>query len=60
MDGPVCWINRAGWRRLEPFEIHAMWIFWRELSVLIGFKYVPTYLHELEHFREVCVRSSIQ
>lgn len=23
-----------------------MWIFWRELSVLIGFKYVPTYLHE--------------
>ena len=53
MNGPVQWINRGGWRKLEPFEVHAMWVFWRELSVRMGCKWVPYHLEELEHFREV-------
>lgn len=53
MNGPVQWISRGGWRKLEPFEVHAMWIFWRELSVRMGCKWVPYHLEELEHFREV-------
>ncbi|KAA6406716.1 MAG: hypothetical protein FRX48_09439 [Lasallia pustulata] len=52
MWGPTHWINRGGWRKLEPFEVHAQWVLWRELSVRMGCKWVPTYLFELQHFRE--------
>lgn len=57
MQGPVQWINLAGWRKLEPFEIQAMFIFWRELSVMLGCKWVPNTLEELKMFREVRVES---
>lgn len=53
MWGPTHWINRGGWRKMEPFEVHAQWVLWRELSVRMGCKWVPTYLYELQHFREV-------
>ena len=53
MQGPVQWINRIGWRQLEDFEIHALFIYWREMSVMMGCKWVPHTLDDLEDFRRV-------
>ena len=53
MQGPVQWINRIGWRDLQDFEVHAMFIYWREISVMMGCKWVPNTLAELEDFRRV-------
>ena len=55
MLGPIQWINLIGWRKLQNFEVHAMFIFWRELSVMMGCKWVPNTLAELETFRLVCL-----
>lgn len=51
--GPVQWINNFGWRKLEDFEVHALFVLWRELSVMLGCKWVPYTLEEFEHFRQV-------
>ncbi len=56
MLGPVQWINLIGWRKLQDFEIHAMFIYWREMSVMMGCKWVPYTLAELEDFRKVWLR----
>ena len=56
MLGPIQWINLIGWRKLQDFEVHAMFIYWREMSVMMGCKWVPNTLSELENFR--LVRSS--
>lgn len=53
MLGPVQWINLIGWRKLQDFEVHAMFIYWREMSVMMGCKWVPNTLSELEDFRKV-------
>lgn len=53
MRGPVQWINLIGWRKLQYFEVHAMFIYWREMSVMLGCKWVPNTLTELEDFRQV-------
>lgn len=53
MLGPVQWINLIGWRKLQDFEVHAMFIYWREMSVMLGCKWVPKTLSELEDFRQV-------
>lgn len=53
MLGPVQWINLIGWRKLQDFEVHAMFIYWREMSVMMGCKWVPNTLAELENFRQV-------
>ena len=53
MLGPIQWINLIGWRKLQDFEVHAMFIYWRELSVMMGCKWVPNTLTELETFRLV-------
>ncbi|CAD6593201.1 MAG: hypothetical protein ASARMPREDX12_006932 [Alectoria sarmentosa] len=52
MAGPVQWINLIGWRKLQNFEVHAMFIYWREMSVMLGCKWVPNTLIELEDFRQ--------
>ena len=53
LNGPIQWINIAGWRKLEPFEEHAMFILWRELSVLLGCKWVPSTYEDFEFFSNV-------
>ena len=53
MQGPIQWINLAGWRKLEAFEVHAMFVFWRELSLMLGCKWVPNTLEEFRKFRDV-------
>ena len=53
MLGPVQWINLIGWRKLQDFEVYAMFIYWREMSVMLGCKWVPNTLSELEDFRQV-------
>ena len=53
MLGPIQWINLIGWRKLLDFEVHAMFIYWREMSVMMGCKWVPNTLAELENFRLV-------
>ena len=53
MIGPVQWINLIGWRKLLDFEVHAMFVYWREMSVMLGCKWVPNTLQELEAFRLV-------
>ena len=57
MLGPIQWINLIGWRKLQDFEVHAMFIYWRELSVMMGCKWVPDTLIELEDFRVVGLAS---
>ena len=59
MLGPIQWINLIGWRALQDFEVHAMFIYWRELSVMMGCKWVPNTLAELENFRHVRLYCSI-
>lgn len=46
----VVWINRAGWRKLEPFEVWGLWVFWRELAVRLGVKYVPFSVDEVNEW----------
>ena len=53
MLGPIQWINLIGWRKLQDFEVHAMFVYWREMSVMMGCKWVPNTITELEHFRLV-------
>ncbi|KAF2171333.1 hypothetical protein M409DRAFT_18448 [Zasmidium cellare ATCC 36951] len=46
---PVPWINRFGYRKLEPFEVQALWVLWREVACRFGCRYVPKTLeHALE------------
>ena len=59
MLGPVQWINLIGWRKLQDFEVHAMFIYWREMSVMMGCKWVPNTLIELENFRMVGLQHTI-
>ncbi|KAI9806655.1 MAG: hypothetical protein M1825_006112 [Sarcosagium campestre] len=58
-SGPVQWINIAGWRKLEPFEVHAMWVFWREIAVRFGVKYVPKTILEMEEWVAVFRREHV-
>lgn len=53
MLGPIQWINLIGWRKLQDFEVHAMFVYWREMSVMLGCKWVPNTMTELENFRLV-------
>ncbi len=53
MHGPIQWINQFGYRKLNNFEEHAMFIMWRELSVMLGCKWVPQTREEFEKFRVV-------
>ena len=41
MQGPIRWIDQFGWRPIEPFEREALFVIWRELSVMMGCKWVP-------------------
>lgn len=60
MLGPIQWINLIGWRKLLDFEVHAMFIYWREMSVMMGCKWVPNTLAELEIFRLVWLLSLLK
>jgi hypothetical protein len=51
--GPVQMLEKFGWRKLQPFELHAMWIFWRELALRLGCKYVPETLDEMISWKDV-------
>ncbi|KAH0563123.1 hypothetical protein GP486_002304 [Trichoglossum hirsutum] len=57
--GPVQMMEKFGWRKLQPFELHAMWIFWRELALRLGCKYVPETLEEMVVWKDV-IRPSRQ
>ncbi|KAI9774330.1 MAG: hypothetical protein M1840_004224 [Geoglossum simile] len=50
--GPVQAMEKFGWRKLQPFELHGMWIFWRELALRLGCKYVPETLDEMIAWKE--------
>ncbi|KAH0536405.1 hypothetical protein FGG08_006730 [Glutinoglossum americanum] len=50
--GPVEMVQKFGWRKLQPFELHAMWIFWRELALRLGCKYVPETVEEMVAWKE--------
>ncbi|KAL9102145.1 MAG: hypothetical protein Q9163_002676 [Psora crenata] len=51
MNGPIQWICLAGGRPLDPWEVYAMFVMWRELSVMLGCKWVPNTPEEFEDFR---------
>lgn len=51
--GPVTWINRVGWRKMEDFEIQATWMIWREVGIRMGVKYMPEDYHELLKWKDV-------
>lgn len=46
----VVWINRVGWRKLEDFEVLALWYFWREIGLRMGVKYMPETMEEVEQW----------
>lgn len=52
---PVPWINKSGWRKLEPFEMHAIWTVWRELACRMDVKYIPETLEKTDAWRWVVV-----
>ena len=49
---PVPWINRFGYRKLEPFEVNAIWVLWRENACRMGVKYVPETLEQAMEWRK--------
>ncbi|KAI9732337.1 MAG: hypothetical protein M1834_001544 [Cirrosporium novae-zelandiae] len=59
-DGPIRWINNHGWRKLEPFEEHAIWIVWRELSLRLGCKWVPHTWGELVEFKDKYTKKMVR
>ncbi|KAK5045932.1 hypothetical protein LTR84_008718 [Exophiala bonariae] len=48
---PIPWINRFGYRKLEPFEEHAIWTLWREVACRMGIKYIPRTLEQAKEWR---------
>lgn len=48
----VVWINLVGWRKLEDFEVLALWYHWREIGVRMGCKYVPETMEEMNEWSE--------
>jgi len=48
---PVAWINRFGYRQLEDFEIHALWVIWREIACRMGVKYIPKTVEQAQLWR---------
>ena len=53
MQGPIRWINQFGWRPLMQWEKWALFIMWRELSVMLGCKWVPEDLATFDQFEKV-------
>ncbi|KAL2069645.1 hypothetical protein VTL71DRAFT_14324 [Oculimacula yallundae] len=51
-QAPVQWISRFGYRKLEGFEVQAMWILWRELACSMGVKYIPKSLEQAIEWRK--------
>lgn len=50
---PILWVNRFGYRQLEPFEVHAAWVLWREIGVRMGCKYMPVTVEQALEWRKV-------
>ena len=55
MQGPIRWINQFGWRPIMQWEKWALFIMWRELSVMMGCKWVPQDLAAFDEFEKVCL-----
>ena len=55
MQGPIRWINQFGWRPITQWEKWALFIMWRELSVMMGCKWVPQDLAAFDDFEKVCL-----
>ena len=53
MQGPIRWINQFGWRPIMQWEKWALFIMWRELSVMMGCKWVPQDLAAFDEFEKV-------
>ena len=53
MQGPIRWINQFGWRPIMQWEKWALFIMWRELSVMMGCKWVPQDLAAFDEFETV-------
>ncbi|CZS92774.1 uncharacterized protein RAG0_03286 [Rhynchosporium agropyri] len=51
-QSPVQWINAFGYRKLEAFEVQAMWVLWREIACSMGVKYIPENLEQANKWRE--------
>ncbi|KAK0120092.1 hypothetical protein ONS95_011505 [Cadophora gregata] len=49
---PVQWISKFGYRKLEGFEVQAMWLLWRELGCSMGVKYIPETLEQAKEWRK--------
>ncbi|KAF8862180.1 hypothetical protein BDZ45DRAFT_212739 [Acephala macrosclerotiorum] len=49
---PGHWINRFGYRKLEPFEEHALWVLWREIGCMMGCRYMPQELSQAKLWRK--------
>ncbi|KAI9834432.1 MAG: hypothetical protein M1826_002586 [Phylliscum demangeonii] len=48
----VRWIDLVGWRRLEAFEVVALWYVWREIGLRMGCKYMPDTIEEVTEWSE--------
>ena len=57
---PIRWLDRFGWRRLEPVEREAQYRFWRQVGMRMNIQDIPESLealdafnraYEAEHFR---------
>ena len=53
MQGPIRWINQFGWRPIMQWEKWALFVLWRELSVMLGCKWVPQDLATFDEFEKV-------
>lgn len=47
---PVSFINTYEWRQLTPLEIHARYVYWREVGARMGVKDIPHTLEELKQW----------
>ncbi|KAJ3406056.1 hypothetical protein HDV05_006186 [Chytridiales sp. JEL 0842] len=50
IGGPIRWIEKYGYRKLEPFEKEAIYLYWREIGIGMNLKNIPATYEEMKAY----------
>ncbi|KAI7853000.1 hypothetical protein BDC45DRAFT_606905 [Circinella umbellata] len=57
---PIKWINRYGWRKLEPLESNALFRIWYDVGVKMNIQDIPKTLEDMFEFNETYARENVR
>ncbi|KAI9495128.1 hypothetical protein BDB00DRAFT_927803 [Zychaea mexicana] len=56
---PIKWINKHGWRKLEPLEINAIFRVWYDVGIKMNIKNIPETVEAMFEFNEEYAQENV-